>query len=225
MLWRDCGDSWGRSRQARLAFCCLFWTPMQTGKTRASAKRKTALASAIGLALLATTVMTPAQALADGKIALVIGNSQYQKVTKLTNPANDSTDVAASLTRLGFDVNLKKDLDFDGFRKAIIEFGNAAKTADMAVIFYAGHGAEIDCKNWLIPVDAAIKSEVDVYAEAINLEMLIDISVMPKVVGLIVLAACRNNPFVAAKAEGRSLAAKRNDKDGGASIANVMATS
>ncbi|MEI8152785.1 MAG: caspase family protein [Hyphomicrobiales bacterium] len=173
----------------------------------ASFTKRTRLAAAFGLALLATTVMTPVQAFADEKIALVVGNSQYRKVTRLTNPANDSTDVAASLRRLGFNVKHLMDLDFDGFRRAIIDFGNEAKTADMAVIFYAGHGAEIDGKNWLIPVDAEIKSEINVYAEAINLEMLIDISVMPKVVGLIVLDACRNNPFVETIAAGRSIVA------------------
>ena len=133
-------------------------------KTSRALPKKTTLAAAFGLALLGTTVMTPAPALAEEKIALVVGNSQYRKVTKLINPANDSADIASSLTRLGFSVKHLKDLDFDAFRRAIIEFGTAAKTADMAVIFYAGHGAEIDGKNWLIPVDAEIKSEINVYA-------------------------------------------------------------
>ena len=143
---------------------------------------------------------------AEQKIALVIGNSEYRKVDRLTNPANDAADMAASLTRLGFAVKHLSDLDFAAFRRALIDFGNAAKTADKAVIFFAGHGVEIDGKNWLIPVDAEIKSELDVYAEAINLETLIDISVMPKIIGLVVLDACRNDPFASTNlAAGRAL--------------------
>ena len=141
----------------------------------------------------------------------MIGNSEYRKVDRLTNPANDAADMAASLTRLGFAVKHLSDLDFAAFRRALIDFGTAAKTADKAVIFFAGHGVEIDGKNWLIPVDAQIKSEVDVYAEAINLETLIDISVMPKIIGLVVLDACRNDPFASTNlAAGRALSNPTN---------------
>jgi uncharacterized caspase-like protein len=162
--------------------------------------------AAFGLTMLALSIANPARALADGKIALVIGNSEYRKVDRLTNPANDAADMAASLGRLGFNVKHLSDLDFAAFRRALIDFGNAARTAEKAVIFFAGHGVEIDGKNWLIPVDAEIKSEVDVYAEAINLETLIDISVMPKVIGLVVLDACRNDPFASTNlAAGRAL--------------------
>jgi uncharacterized caspase-like protein len=162
-------------------------------------------AALLTAALLALEIASPAKALADNKIALVIGNSQYRKVPALTNPVNDAADVASSLQRLGFTVQHFSDLDYDGFRHALIAFGKAAKTADKAVIFYAGHGVEIDGKNWLIPVDAEIKSEIDVYAEGINLETLIDLSILPKVVGLIVLDACRNNPFAGVASAGRSL--------------------
>jgi uncharacterized caspase-like protein len=156
-------------------------------------------------ALLALEIINPAKAFAEDRIALVIGNSQYRKAPALANPVNDAADIAASLKRLGFSVRHFTDLDYDGFRKALIEFGEQARTTDKAVIFYAGHGVEIDGKNWLIPVDAEIKSEIDVYAEGINLETLIDLSVLPKVVGLVVLDACRNNPFVRTAAGGRSV--------------------
>lgn len=150
--------------------------------------------------------------MAAEKIALVVGNSQYRSVGKLTNPVNDAADMAVSLGRLGFQVKHLTDLDLNGFRRALIEFGNSARTAESAVIFFAGHGVEIDGKNWLIPIDAEIKSEVDVYAEAINLETLIDISVMPKVIGLVVLDACRNNPFSATTVvAGRALSGDRPD--------------
>jgi uncharacterized caspase-like protein len=126
-------------------------------------------------------------------------------VPALTNPVNDAADMAASLRRLGFSVKRFADLDYDGFGSALIEFGHEAKIADKAVIFYAGHGVEIHGKNWLIPVDAEIKSEIDVYAEGINLETLIDLSVMPKVIGLVILDAYRNNPFARMQGQGRSL--------------------
>jgi uncharacterized caspase-like protein len=164
-------------------------------------------AAVLALATVLTS-FAAGSARADDKIALVIGNSQYRYVPALTNPTNDAADVAASLQRLGFKVKHLSDLDYNGFRRALIEFGSEARTADKAVIFYAGHGVEIDGKNWLIPVDAEIKSEIDVYAEGINLETLIDLSVLPKVVGLIVLDACRNNPFASAAAsDGRSVTA------------------
>ena len=158
-------------------------------------------------AALSILVATKLQAVAGDRIALVVGNSDYRKVPKLINPANDAADMAASLGRLGYSVRHLADLDYNRFRQALIEFGNAAKTADKAVIFFAGHGVEMDGKNWLIPVDAEIKSEVDIYAEAINLETLIDISVMPKIIGLVVLDACRNDPFETTKvaAAGRAL--------------------
>ncbi len=150
-------------------------------------------AATFGLALFGT--LNAAQAWAQERVALVVGNGLYRKITPLPNPKNDAADITASLTRLGFTVKYLEDLDFDQFRRALIEFGNVARTADQAVIFFAGHGVEIDGKNWLIPVDAEVKSELNVYAEAINLETLIDISVMPKTIGLVILDACRNNPF------------------------------
>jgi uncharacterized caspase-like protein len=164
----------------------------------------------LGLAALSILLAAQPQASAGERIALVIGNSEYRKVPKLTNPANDAADMAGALERLGYSVKHLADLDYNHFRQALIEFGNAAKTADKAVIFFAGHGVEMDGKNWLIPVDAEIKSEVDVYAEAINLETLIDISVMPKIIGLVVLDACRNDPFETTKiaAAGRALSSR-----------------
>ena len=170
-------------------------------------RRALTRAAALALILLLIVVVVSPRASASENIALVVGNSDYRKVVQLPNPANDAADMAASLQRLGFSVKLLTNLDYDGFRRALIEFGNAAKSADKAVFFYAGHGMEVDGKNWLIPVDAEMKSEINVYAEAINLETLIDISVMPKIIGLVVLDACRDNPFTGPKvASGRSVA-------------------
>ncbi|WP_315832889.1 caspase family protein [Bradyrhizobium prioriisuperbiae] len=196
------------TRAMRRVFHCVWGNPLR--------------ARILGVMLLATMSAHPAWAQDDAKpnveqqktdakveqrteqkIALVIGNSAYRKVVQLPNPVNDAADMAASLTRLGFSVKHLNDLDYNAFRLALIEFGKAAKTADKAVFFFAGHGVEIDGRNWLIPVDAEIKSEVDVYAEAINLETLIDISLIPKVIGLVILDACRNDPFASATAAAR----------------------
>lgn len=175
-----------------------------------------------GLAVLSILMTAQPQASAGDRIALVVGNSDYRKAPKLINPANDAADMATSLGRLGYTVKHLADLDYNRFRQALIEFGNAAKTADKAVIFFAGHGVEMDGKNWLIPVDAEIKSEVDVYAEAINLETLIDISVMPKIIGLVVLDSCRNDPFETTKvaAAGRALSSRPTATKGGADPAS-----
>jgi uncharacterized caspase-like protein len=177
----------------------------------AKSTRERLRAFAFALLLASVVFANPSLAWAEEKIALVIGNSEYRKVQRLPNPVNDAADMAASLQRLGFTVKHLANLDFNGFRKALIEFGNEAKTADKAAIFFAGHGVEIDGKNWLIPVDAEIRSELDVYAEAINLETLIDISVMPKLIGLVILDACRNDPFASTNlAAGRSLSGAKN---------------
>ena len=108
------------------------------------------------LTLLVLSASCVVSASAEERIALVIGNSEYRNVSKLPNPVNDAADMAESLKRLGFNVKHLTDVDYDSFRHALIDFGNAAKTADKAVIFYAGHGVEIDGKNWLIPVDAVV---------------------------------------------------------------------
>ncbi|MBR0855765.1 caspase family protein [Bradyrhizobium liaoningense] len=190
------------------------------GKRREVSKFPALVRRAILLGLVALSILVAAQppASAGERIALVVGNSDYRMVPKLANPANDAADMANALGRLGYTVKHLVDLDYNHFRQALIDFGNAAKSADKAVIFFAGHGVEIDGKNWLIPVDAAIKSEIDVYAEAINLETLIDISVMPKVIGLVVLDACRNDPFKATNvaAAGRTLVSRSTPAKGSA---------
>jgi uncharacterized caspase-like protein len=142
-------------------------------------------------ALLALSVRAHAQT----RIALVIGNSAYQKVANLANPAHDAQDVSESLKRLGFTVNTVTDADFDGFRRALRDFGRMAPNADMAVFYFAGHGVEIDGNNWLLPTDAELKSDVDARTEAIGLRSAMDAVAAAKTLGLVILDACRNNPF------------------------------
>jgi hypothetical protein len=137
-------------------------------------------------------------AMADGKrVALVIGNGAYRNVPALLNPPNDAGDIAAALQRLGFTVTLITNASFDQMRRGLIAFGHDAAGADMAAVYFAGHGMEINGENWLIPVDAELKRDTDAANEAVNLQ-----SVMSQVsdttsLGLVILDACRNNPFAA----------------------------
>jgi len=153
----------------------------------------------LGLAgIAAATGFAVAPAQADGKrVALVIGNSAYSNVPTLPNPANDAGDVAAALKRLGFAVTLIVNASFDEMRRGLIAFGRDAAGAEMAAVYFAGHGMEISGENWLIPVDAELKKETDAANEAVSLR-----SVMLQVsnttsLGLVMLDACRNNPFAA----------------------------
>ena len=148
------------------------------------------------IALLMGFAATPGWA--DGKrVALVVGNSAYRNVPELPNPANDAGAVAAALNRLGFSVTLIANASFEEMRRGLIALGREAAGADMAVMYFAGHGMEISGENWLIPIDAELKKDIDAENEAISLR-----SVMLQVsnttsLGLVVLDACRNNPFAA----------------------------
>ncbi|OPY98545.1 hypothetical protein A5906_30965 [Bradyrhizobium sacchari] len=140
--------------------------------------------------------MAPTAAAAEGRrVALVIGNGAYRNVPVLVNPPNDASDIAAALKRLGFTVSLATNASFEEMRRGLIALGREAAGADMAAVYFAGHGMEINGQNWLIPVDAELKRDTDAANEAINLQ-----SVMLQVsnatgLGLIILDACRDNPF------------------------------
>jgi hypothetical protein len=162
-------------------------------------------------AVLAGLAAAPASA--DGKrVALVIGNGTYRNVPALPNPANDAGDVAAALKRLGFAVTLITNGSFEEMRRGLIALGRDAADADMAAVFFAGHGMEINGENWLIPVDAELQKDTDAANEAISLgSVMLQVS-NTKSLGLVILDACRNNPF-AAKMR-RSLALRAADRGG-----------
>lgn len=165
------------------------------------------------LAMLAlSAIATPA--LASQRVALVIGNASYAHVSKLANPVNDAADIGAALDRLGFAVtrieNAGRAALWDGLQK----FSLAASASEMAVVFYAGHGIEVDKRNFLIPVDARLLSDADVEFEAVPLDLLSRAVERAKGLRLIVVDACRDNPFAVAmqragatRSIGRGLAA------------------
>src|SRR5215831_6738087 len=144
---------------------CRGWA---TNRGTMSVMPKRHLPSLLLPVLVAAVLALSVRAHAQTRIALVIGNSAYQKVANLANPAHDAQDVSESLKRLGFTVNTVTDADFDGFRRALRDFGRLATKADMAVFYFAGHGVEIDGNNWLLPTDAQLKSDLDARTEAIG---------------------------------------------------------
>ncbi|TJV37008.1 MAG: caspase family protein, partial [Mesorhizobium sp.] len=111
---------------------------------------------------------------AEKRVALVIGNSSYQRVARLPNPNNDAADMAALLSKVGFKVSRKMDLDHTAFRKALQEFGREAEGADFAIIFFAGHGVEVENRNFLVPTDVSLSADSDVEFEAIPLDLVMN---------------------------------------------------
>lgn len=170
------------------------------------------LFSAAAIAALAAVIgfITPANA--QNKVALIIGNGAYENVPALPNPPHDAADVAAAFQRLGFSVRLVTDARYEDMRRALLKFSEKARAADMAVVFFAGHGMEISGENWLIPTDAELKSDLDVDQEAISLHAVMLMVSAASKLGLVILDACRNNPFlsrmkrtIATRALGRGL--------------------
>jgi outer membrane protein assembly factor BamD (BamD/ComL family) len=141
-------------------------------------------------------VLSNAVAVAEKRVAFVVGNSTYQATARLTNPARDAESVANMLKKSGYQVTLVKDVGYLDFKRAIRAFEDSAGDADVAVIFYAGHGIEIAGTNYLIPVDAKLASDRDASDEAIDLNRLISTVDGVKHLRLIILDACRDNPFL-----------------------------
>ncbi len=143
------------------------------------------------------TLLAGQPALAEKRVALVIGNSAYRNVAKLSNPANDAAAVAGMFKSAGFDtVDSRLNLNANEMRKALREFGNRARDADVAVIYYAGHGIELDGTNYLIPVDATLETGHRRSRRDASLErVLVHWSSSAKQLRLIILDACRDNPF------------------------------
>ena len=158
-------------------------------------KRFVPLAAAIGGFFLAMMLATNA-ARAEKRVALVVGNSNYQTVPQLPNPSRDANAVAKMFRDAGFDtVDTLINAGNLEFKRAIRKFETVADQADIAVVYYAGHGLEIGGVNYLIPVDARLASDRDAEDESIPLERLVATADGAKRLRLIVLDACRDNPF------------------------------
>ena len=149
------------------------------------------------LLLAAAALLLVSQpAWAEKRVALVLGNGAYRNVAPLPNPVNDGATVATTLKNAGFDVvDSRSDLPAAETRRALRDFADRARDADIAVVYYAGHGMEVDGTNYLIPVDAKLERDTDVYDEALSLDrVLVAIEPAPRGTSALRvrgLAACR----------------------------------
>ena len=143
-------------------------------------------------------VLTAGAAHAERRVAFVVGNGAYKNVAQLPNPPIDAKAIASALRNVGFEVVEGTNLTRDKMTERLLDFGKKAQGADVAVFFYAGHGIAISGTNYLLPVDADIKSEMDVkLGSAINIDLTLDQTMSDAKVKLVFLDACRDNPFAA----------------------------
>ena len=155
--------------------------------------------SMLGPAVVAGLLLGSQAAVAESRVALVIGQSAYRAVTPLPNPANDAKAVTQLLGDAGFEVMEAADLSQNDLRRAVGDF--AAKIAQkgpdtVALMFYAGHGLQVDGENFLMPVDIDPKREADIPLQAVRLnDVLNTLTSVPSKSRIILLDACRNNPF------------------------------
>ena len=152
-----------------------------------------------GLLALVTSVcvwVSASAAHAEKRVAFVVGNGDYRNVQALPNPTIDARSMAGTLRNVGFEVVEGTNLTRDGMTAKLIEFGKKAEGADIALFFYAGHGIAVSGTNYLLPIDADLKSEMDVkLGAAINVDLTLDQTMSDAKVKLVFLDACRDNPF------------------------------
>jgi hypothetical protein len=151
------------------------------------------------LTISASMILAAGSAFAENRLALVIGQSAYRSVPALPNPANDARAVTQMLTDSGFEVSTASDLSQGQMREQVSAFAGkvAAKGADtVALVFYAGHGLQIDGENYLVPIDVDPKREADIPLQAVRLnDILNTLTSVPSKMRILMLDACRNNPF------------------------------
>ena len=172
-----------------------WWFPLQR---RGIAALSVMPAAAAVMLLLSVLTMLTTPASAGQRVALVIGNGSYAHAPSLANPLNDAADIGAAFERLGFAVTRIENADQVTLRRGLQQFALAASASEVAVVFYAGHGIEVDRRNFLVPVDARLLSDADVEFEAVPLDLLSRAVERARGLRLIVLDACRDNPFAAA---------------------------
>lgn len=143
----------------------------------------------------ACSLVTASCALAEHRVALVIGNSAYQNEPQLPNPARDAGAVGQSLERLGFDAIVATDLDKRGMDEAFRRFAHAVRDADVALFYYAGHGMQFQGQNYLMPVDARLADAADLPFEMARVDDVVAAMAPARSVRIVLLDACRDNPL------------------------------
>ena len=177
-----------------------------------SRSRSAALIAGLAAALLMALCLTPGQAHAERRIALVIGQSRYTHVPVLDNPTNDARLVAATLRKLNFEIvgqDAMVDLDKAHFDAALKSFSEKVQGADVALVYYAGHGVQVDNENFLVPTDANPSKPSDVYLQMVSAAVLLkQLEGAGTKLNIVLFDACRNSPFGArsARAAGGGLA-------------------
>ncbi len=140
--------------------------------------------------------VTTSEAQTAKRVALVIGNSAYQHTRALPNPKNDASAIADALKRIGFDeVTLKLDQDYRSLRRSLRDFGSSVEGADVAIVYYAGHGMELGGDNYLVPTDARLLTDRDLEFEAVKLSTILRQVTPARRLRMVILDACRNNPL------------------------------
>ncbi len=156
-----------------------------------SAKRIVARALAIAILISGSAVWVSAET----RVALVIGNGHYRAAGTLANPVNDARDIAAKLRRMGFEVIDGFDLDKRGMELQIGRFAARLDAGSTGLFYFAGHGIAVNHQNYLLPVDAALDRPAKLKLETLAADDIVDMMGQSAKVSIIVLDACRNNPF------------------------------
>jgi uncharacterized caspase-like protein len=166
-----------------------------------------ALFAAVSASHAVAQAPSDGKATTDKRVALVIGNAAYV-VGRLNNPVHDGRAMAESLRQLGFEVLAHENLSFRGMRRAVAEFGERITSGGIGLFYYSGHGLQVNGKNYLVPVDADIKNERYVAAESVDADsVLVQMQEGKTRVNVVILDACRDNPFAGrARGLGRGLA-------------------
>lgn len=178
----------------------------------------TRLLLSVGL-LIAAASLTVSEAKAERRVALVIGNSGYAHATGLRNPRNDAADMAEVLKNLGFEVVLGHDLNQHQFAQSIERYARILEDADVGLFFYAGHGLQINDKNYLVSTNAKLDNEFLISSETIELDAIIKLMESKTATNIVFLDACRNNPLT--ENLRRNLAAMKRNASLGRGLARV----
>ena len=170
---------------------------------------------AVAALVLLSALVGAQEARAQERVALLIGNAEYAHATRLVNPPNDVTRMAEVLRGLGFDdVQVLTDLDEDALEDALLDFGDKARGADTALLFYSGHGMEFGGRNYLIPTDAELRRPGSERTEAVSLEVALDSVAHASRLSVVILDACRDSPPGGARSQGRGFAPVRFERPG-----------
>ena len=174
------------------------------------------------LFVIAVVLIGTVDAWAERRVALVVGNAQYEHTSALKNPVNDAREIGALLERLGFEVLVSTDLDQAEFARTIDSFGRRLEGADVGLFFYTGHGLQMNGKNYLVSTEARLESEFLIPAETVQLDAVIHLMESRTPVNLVFLDACRNNPL--ADKLRNNLIAQNRSVALGRGLARVQAT-